>query len=129
MMAEHTLSEMLHKLGVGARLRCPHCEQGRMFSGLFAMRATCPVCHVRFERSHGESLGGMMINLVVAELLTVVGFFASYALLGAPADMTPLIIFWLAFDILFVLGFYRPARGLWVSVTYLTSGLTADDAG
>lgn len=122
-----TTSEQLHKIVVGAKLRCPNCEQGRMFSGLFQMNPTCPVCGVRFERSSGESLGGMMVNLVVAELLTIVGFFVSYFALGSPADMTPLIVFWLVFDILFVLGFYRPARGMWVAVTYLTSGLTTDE--
>jgi hypothetical protein len=94
--------------------------------GLFRMQPTCPVCAVRFERSSGESLGGMMLNLIAAELLTVGGFFASYALLGRPADMTPLLLFWLAFDLLFVLACYRPARGLWVAVTYLTSGLQRD---
>ena len=69
----------------------------------------------------------MMVNLVVAELLTLVGFFGSYVLLGSPADMTPLLIFWLVFDVLFVLGFYRPARGMWVAVTHLTSGLSVDE--
>ncbi len=123
----YTTAEQLHKLMVGARLRCPNCEQGRLFAGMFRMRDTCAVCGVRFERSSGESLGGMMVNLVVAELLTVGGFFISYAALGAPEDMTPLIVFWLTFDVLFVLAFYRPARGMWVAVTYLTSGLTSDD--
>ena len=116
----------IHKLRVGAAGRCPNCEEGRMFSGLFQMRPTCPVCGVRFERSSGESLGGMMLNLIVAELLTIGGFFGSYALLGSPLDMTPLLVFWLLFDIAFVLVFYRPARGLWVTVTYLTSGLHGD---
>ena len=120
-----TTAEQIHKLRVGVSLRCPNCEQGRMFAGLFKMHPTCLVCGVRFERSSGESLGGMMINLVIAELLTIGGFFLSYALLR-PADMTPLIVFWLAFDLLFVLAFYRPARGLWVAVTHLTSGLRVD---
>ena len=127
-MANYTTAEQIHKLRVGASLRCPNCEQGPLFSGFFKMHDTCPVCHVRFERSSGESLGGMMVNLVVAELLTVGGFFLSYILLGSPSNMTPLIIFWLAFDVLFVLGFYRPARGMWVAVTHLTSGLKRDDA-
>jgi len=122
----HTTTERLHKLRVGATLRCPNCEASRMFTGLFQMRETCLVCSVRFERSSGESLGGMMLNLVVVELLTVGGFFLSYFLLR-PADMTPLIAFWLAFDVLLVLAFYRPARGLWVAVAYLTGGLTVDE--
>jgi uncharacterized protein (DUF983 family) len=125
-MAEFSTAERIHKLWLGARLRCPNCEQGRLFAGLFRMHPTCPVCSVRFERSSGESLGGMMLNLVATELLTVGGFFGSYVALGSPADMTPLIGFWLVFDLLFVLAFYRPARGIWTAVTYLTSGLRPD---
>jgi uncharacterized protein (DUF983 family) len=125
-MPDYRSAEQIHKLWVGARLRCPNCEEGRMFSGIFHMHPTCPVCGVRFERSSGESLGGMMLNLVAAELLTVGGFFGSYIALGSPTDMTPLIVFWLLFDLLFVLAFYRPARGIWTAVTYLTSGLRPD---
>lgn len=124
----HTTTEQVRKLLIGARLRCPNCEQGRMFAGPVAMRPTCSVCGVRFERSSGESLGGMMVNLVAAELITVLGFFISYVLLGSPADMTPLIIFWVVFDILFVVAFYRPARAMWVAVAHLTTGLKKDDA-
>jgi uncharacterized protein (DUF983 family) len=122
-----TTSEQIHKLRIGAAQRCPNCERGSLFSGILRLHPTCPVCGVRFERSSGESLGGMMLNLVAAELLTFGGFFGSYFLLGRPADMTPLIVFWLVFDIVFVLGFYRPARGLWIAVTYLTSGLHVDE--
>lgn len=125
-MPDYTTAQQLHKLRTGALLRCPACEQGRQFAGLFRMYPTCPVCGVRFERQSGESLGGMMVNLVIAEFLTIGGFFVSYALLK-PADMTPLIVFWLVFDLLFVLAFYHPSRGLWVAVTYLTSGLSVDE--
>lgn len=122
-----TTNEQIHKLRIGAAQRCPNCEQGPLFSGFFRLNQTCPVCGVRFERSSGESLGGMMLNLIAAELLTVFGFFGSYLLLGRPADMTPLMIFWLLFDVAFIVGFYRPARGLWIAVTYLTSGLQQDE--
>jgi uncharacterized protein (DUF983 family) len=114
----------LHKLWLGLALRCPNCGQGRMFSGLFSMEKTCPHCDVRYERLSGESIGGMFINLGLAEVISVFGFFAIQLAFNPP--MLPHILFWVAFNILFVLLFYRHARGLWVAINYLSSGVYAD---
>lgn len=88
------------------------------------MNATCPYCGVRFEREEGESVGGMYINLAFAELFTVGGYFLVNALFHPP--FLPHIIFWTAFNVLFVLLFYRHARSLWIGISYLTGGVYAD---
>ncbi len=116
---------MLHKLLVGARLRCPNCEEGRMFDGLFTLHETCPVCGVRFERSEGESIGGTMLLLIFAELLAVGGFFVTEFLFDPP--MTFQLIFWVSFNLLFILLGYRHTRGMWIAVVYLTQGVMRDD--
>jgi uncharacterized protein (DUF983 family) len=118
------LRHYIHKLLVGLFLRCPNCEQGRMFTGLFSIRETCPVCSVRFERLQGESVGGTLVNLVFAELLSVGGFIISEALFHPPLAFQ--LIFWVAFNILFVVFFYRHARGMWVSIAYLSGGVYPD---
>jgi len=115
---------ILHKLLVGLFLRCPNCEQGRMFSGLFTIRDTCPVCGARFERQQGESIGGTPINLSFAELLSIGGFFISEALFHPPLAFQ--LVFWVSFNVLFVVFFYRHARGMWVSIAYLSGGVYAD---
>jgi len=119
-----SFGHIIHKYMVGGLwLRCPSCEKGAMFSG-FTMHETCPVCGVRFEKRSGESVGGVMINLVVVELLFVVGFFGVDAL----TDIPPMnqLPFWLPFAILFPIVFYRSSRGLWVSTTYLNGDLNVD---
>ena len=123
-METSNLAHTIHKLWVGLRLRCPNCERGPLFSGFFTMHPTCANCHVRFERSSGESLGGVMINLVLVELVTIGGYFLSEALFHPPLLFQ--IIFWVTFNILLVLACYRPARGVWVSVAYLTGGVYRD---
>ncbi|MBZ0297994.1 MAG: DUF983 domain-containing protein [Anaerolineae bacterium] len=122
---EKDMRYYLEKLWLGFRLRCPNCGQGKMFSGLFRMEPTCPHCHVRYERSSGESLGGMMIGLIIVELITVGGYLLSDVLFRPPLLFQ--MVFWVAFNLAFCLAFYRPARGMWVSVTYLTGGVYADE--
>jgi uncharacterized protein (DUF983 family) len=114
----------IRKLFIGALLRCPNCERGHMFTGLFRMRETCPVCGVRFERRSGESIGGTLINLCIAEVLSVGGYFVSDILFHPPLAFQ--LIFWVSFNILFVVFFYRHARGMWVSVAYLSGGVYPD---
>jgi uncharacterized protein (DUF983 family) len=109
---------------LGFTLRCPNCRQGKMFDGLFKMVTTCPNCGVVYERLSGEYIGGMFINLGVAETLSVVGFFIAEFAFKPP--LVPHLIFWAAFNVLFVVLFYRHARGLWVAINYLTSGVYAD---
>jgi uncharacterized protein (DUF983 family) len=121
-----TTSQKAHKLLVGALLRCPNCEKGAMFNGLIQLKPQCPECAVRFERSEGESLGGMMVNLVAAEMITILGFFISHALLDVSIPV--LGAFWVTFNILFIALFSRHARGMWIAVNYLTGGVYADEA-
>ncbi len=118
------LDRWLHVLWVTFRLRCPNCERGRIFTGLFKMNKTCPYCGVRFEREDGESVGGMYINLSVAELLTVGGFFLADALFHPP--FVPHLIFWIAFNVAFITLFYRHSRAMWVGVNYMTGGVHID---
>jgi len=114
----------LHKLLVGLRLRCPNCEQGHMFHGLFTMDETCPYCGVRYERREGESIGGTMINLACAEVLSMGGYIVTQALFAPPLAFQ--LTFWVAFNIIFIVLFYRHARGIWASLSFLSGGVYAD---
>lgn len=123
-MSPASRGDTLHKLWVGLTLRCPNCEQGRMFDGLFKMRPECDVCGVRFERRSGESVGGMYFNLGIAELIAIPGYFIVNALFHPP--FIPHLLFWFVFTVVFCALFYRHARGLWVSISYLTGGVQTD---
>ncbi len=114
----------IHKLWVGARLRCPNCEKGKMFHGLFSIDKTCPNCGVRYERLDGESIGGTLVNLVFAEVLSMGGYIITQALFAPPLAFQ--LTFWVSFNIIFILLFYRHARGIWVSVAYLSGSVYPD---
>ena len=53
-----------------ARLRCPNCGGGPLFSYWVRMRERCPVCGIRLERGEeGYQVGAYMLNIVAAELI------------------------------------------------------------
>ncbi len=109
---------ILRALFDGLRMRCPRCHYGRMFASASKMHPSCPVCGLQFEGRSGEVTGGMAINLVLTETIVVLvggglALFTSYPLLPILGALT-------LFAILFPIAFYRPSRGLWAGVLYLT---------
>jgi uncharacterized protein (DUF983 family) len=123
-MRSRKFSYIGHKLKVGLTLRCPNCEQGKLFHGLFKMVAVCPYCQSRFERGSGDAVGGVYINVALAELTSVGGFFVVQRLFHPPI-MVQLLI-WVPYILLFVVFFYRHARGLWTGVLFITGAVYPD---
>lgn len=118
-------STTFHKIINGLLLRCPNCEKGSVSSGLLSINAQCPVCGVRFERRAGESMGGMMLNMVITEVLTVIGFIV----VALSTRLTPLeqLWIWLPFNVLFPLLFFRHARSVWIAIAYLNGDVGIDN--
>ena len=117
-------SSPIKKILLGTAVRCPNCEQGHMFDGLFKMNETCPICEVRFERAEGESIGGMMFTLGLAEVLALAGYFITHAMWGL--SVTTQLIIWGLFSIVFCILFYRNGRGTWVGIVYLSGNVYKD---
>jgi uncharacterized protein (DUF983 family) len=111
----------LKKMWVGFKLRCPVCEEGIMSSGFFnflQVHRKCPVCGVEFERRDGESLGAMMLNLVIVEMFVIFGFF--FIELFTEIPFAPNAVFWVTFSILGPLVLYRHTRGVWIALVYFS---------
>ncbi len=106
-------------------LRCPNCGVGKTFEGLFKVNHVCSHCGVRFEREDGESVGGMYINLSLAEVTTMGGFFLIQALFQPP--WLPHLFVWIVYNIVFITVFYSRSRSLWMGISYLTGGVHRDD--
>jgi uncharacterized protein (DUF983 family) len=124
MMRSRKLSFTLHKFRVGLALRCPSCERGRLFEQGYRMNKVCPYCASRFERSSGDSIGGVYINVALAEITALGGYFLTEALFHPPALLQ--LAFWIMYIVVFALVFYRHARGAWAVVSLLTGGVYPD---
>lgn len=123
-MRSRRLRYRLKIISLGARLCCPRCGAKSLFSGFFTLRATCLYCQSRFERSPGDAYGGVYVNLLVSEVLSLTGFFFSQEFTQIATEL--LLIFWLLFSLVFMLLFYRHARGIWIAIRYLTGGVYPD---
>jgi uncharacterized protein (DUF983 family) len=63
------------------RLRCPNCDQGRLFTSWFRMRPRCPECGLKVEPGEeGYQVGSYMFNIIAAELLFAAVFIGVVAL-------------------------------------------------
>lgn len=108
----------------GIRLRCPVCEQGRLFEGWFTMHCLCPHCHVRFERHSGEVTGGMTISIVVTSLIFLIGYSLSEIFLDWPTWLQ--LLLWGSYALVAPLIFYRHSRALWVACLHLSGDVYWD---
>ncbi len=109
----------------GVRLRCPNCEQGRVFRHLFRIEPMCGVCGVRFERLDGESIGGMAITMGIIPPVSIGGFFLIDWLTDVPAWANG--TFWLVFIVVGCTMIYRHSRAAWVAISWLTGGVYTDE--
>lgn len=116
---------MMNKLGLGLRLRCPHCGEGHISKGILSTRDTCEVCHVRFERKSGESAGASIVWVGLLPILSLIFYFILYAT-NKELSLELQLIITLAFTVIVGLLGYRHARGVWIAVVEISDGLKTD---
>lgn len=83
------------------------------------MHGHCPTCNLQFEREQGYFVGAIYVNYAVTVVIAFMGFFA----LGSftRISLTQQILIWVAFAIVFPLGFFRHSKGLWLSIDYIVN--------
>jgi len=105
-------------VGRGLLRRCPVCGSGHLFRRWFAMRPQCPGCGLVFQRAPGQWLGSWFLNVVLVQLLLVVGIsvlvaatwparlsWVALVAVVAVAVLVPMLVFpftrtvWMAIDL------------------------------
>jgi uncharacterized protein (DUF983 family) len=75
------MHQLLIRVGRAFLLRCPHCGSRRVIQRWIYIRDACPRCGLRMDRGEsGYWTGPMAMNLITAELIFVVGLFATLVL-------------------------------------------------
>ena len=106
-------------LGRALRLRCPHCGEGELFTGWFAMLERCTFCGIRFEREQGYFVGAIYVNYGATVILAMTGYLLLWG--GTSISTGGQLLLWVPFVILFPLWFFRYSRSLWLALAYLFS--------
>ena len=100
----------------GLTRRCPRCGELHIFAGFFAMKDTCPRCGLDLVREEGYYVGAMTVNVVVAEILTIL-LLATVTIWTWPnIPVNPLVFTGVGFNILFPLLFYPVTKTLWLAI-------------
>jgi len=97
-----------------ARIRCPYCGDGTLFSGLLRMNSVCGECGTKLEREPGYFLGSTYINYGITATLCTVTYVVLHFGFGWPN--TVLMPGLMAFVVIFPLVFFRYARSMWLSL-------------
>lgn len=111
-------------LGRALTRRCPLCGQRGIFTNWWSLRDDCPRCGHRFEREEGYFLGAYAVNLIVAELLTVVVLVALFVLTDASWILIEAIVIPLAVGLPIL--FFPYSRTLWMAIDLMADPAVAD---
>ena len=112
-------------------LRCPNCGGGGLFASWFRMRPACPTCGLPLERNEGEDyfLGGMMFNIVLAEIVYIAGMVA-WIVAAWPSPPWD-IIQYVGIPFMFAAPFllYPVSKTVWLAFDLLFRPATPDEIG
>ena len=101
----------------GLGRRCPYCGGAGIFAGYFSLRERCPTCGVSFDREEGYFLGAMLVNLLVAEFLTVA--VAVALMIFTDLSLLPLEAIAISLAVGLPILFYPYSRMLWMALDLL----------
>ncbi|MCH7988775.1 MAG: DUF983 domain-containing protein [Planctomycetes bacterium] len=101
-------------LSRAARLRCPRCGEGKLFSKAFRMYQDCPNCKLHYERDPGYFLGSTYINYGCTSLILTVSYLVLHFIVGIENRL----LFWplVTFVVLFPMLLFRYARSFWLAL-------------
>ena len=112
-------------VGRALRRRCPLCGGDGIWRAWMTIRDVCPHCGTRFAREHGYFLGSMLVNLVVAEAVTVATIVALFVLTDLSWVWMELIVLPLALGGPLLLWPF--ARTLWIALDLMAAPDASDD--
>lgn len=107
-----TTAQMLRR---AARLRCPRCGGGGLFTRWFGMVPVCPTCRLDFEREEGYWTGAMMVNLAVTEGVFLVVFVGLVLATAPDVPWRTVLIVVVALNLALPLVFFPFSRTLWLA--------------
>jgi len=97
--------------------RCPNCHTGRIWTGWLTLGDRCPDCGIAPARGeHDFFIGAVMVNFVLAELVTVLTFVAAMILMWPAVNWDALLWGTVALAIAAPIATYPFTMTLWLAL-------------
>ncbi len=96
------------------RLRCPLCGARGIFTRWGQLHDRCPGCGYSFAREEGYWVGGMIVNLGVAQILFMATFLTGTALTWPDVPWTALIAAGVVLMVGLPIWLYPRSKTLWI---------------
>jgi uncharacterized protein (DUF983 family) len=96
------------------RARCPRCGRKDVWARWGQLRDRCPGCGLVFLREHGYWVGGLIINIGLAEVLLIVLLLGTVATTWPDVPWTGLLIATVAAMIVVPAWFYPRTKTVWL---------------
>jgi len=106
------------------RGRCPECERGSVFAGVYRTRSHCPECGAWFERNTGNWTGPVVLGYVVGSLAAFAAGFLLWWRFGVFPGLEAAMI---AIAFAAALLAYRPIKAWWLWLLWATGLVFPDD--
>lgn len=103
--------------------RCPSCERGALFEGVYKIRETCEVCAARFERNSGNWTGPVVLGYALASIAALTIGLLLYLRWGVFSGLEWVM---LGAGTAVALVSYRPIKAWWIWLLWAT-GLVFPD--
>src|SRR5690349_24558350 len=65
-------------LEASLRCRCPRCGQGKLFTGVLALRPACPVCGLNFTQADTGDAGAVGVIMVLGAIVVALAFWVEF---------------------------------------------------
>lgn len=100
----------------GLTRRCPRCGEWGIFRGYFALKESCPRCDLDLVREEGYYVGAMTVNIVVAEILTILLIAIVTIWTWPEIPVNWLIVAAVGVNLLVPILFYPLTKTLWLAI-------------
>jgi uncharacterized protein (DUF983 family) len=99
----------------GLRKVCPHCGEGKVFSGWFRMDPRCSSCDYPFEREEGYWTGAMIVNIAVVEAWFALLFMVVLIVTMPDPNWGAILGVALGTNLILPIVFYPYSKTLWMA--------------
>lgn len=103
------------------RLMCPACGKASIVKKPFQIKHRCDSCQVYFKREEGFFVGAILINVVTTELVILITYFLSMAVIGSYYQVVIALLLIIALT--FPVAFYHHSWSVWLTFDHAVEGL------